>query len=58
MLGDRDTQTILDGKKKLNFMNSQAVGMQKLSDFPWLLSTSAISSTSTPYEPPGETLTT
>ena len=25
---------VLDGKKKLNFMHSQAVGRQKLSNFP------------------------
>ena len=30
----QDTQTLLDGKKHLNFMHWQAVGMQKLSDFP------------------------
>ena len=29
MLDDRDTQTLLDGKKNLNFMHSQVVGMQK-----------------------------
>ena len=33
MLGGRDTQTLLDGKNKLNFMHSQVVGMQKPSDF-------------------------
>ena len=33
MLGGGDTQTLLDGKK-LNFMHSQVVGMQKISDFP------------------------
>ena len=41
-------------------MHLQAVGMQKLSDFPQLSNTSAstISNPSTPYEPLGETFTT
>ena len=34
MLGSGDTQTLLDSKKKLNFMHSQVVGMQTISDFP------------------------
>ena len=34
MWGDGDTKTILDGKKNLNFVHSQVVGMQKLSNFP------------------------
>ena len=46
-------ETLLDGKK-IMFMHSQAVGMQKHSNFPKLLSTNA----DTPYEPPGETFTT
>ena len=33
MLSDVNTQTLLDGKKKLDFMHSQEVGMQNLSDF-------------------------
>ena len=39
-------------------MHSQAVGMQKLSDFPQLPSnsTSAIPNASIPYESPGEIL--
>ena len=55
-----DTQTLLDGKK-LNFMHSQSVGMQKLSNFPWLMGANANASgasASAPYEPPGETFTT
>ena len=34
MFGGDDTQTLLDGKKNLNFMHSQSVGMQKRSNFP------------------------
>ena len=34
MLGDSDTQTLLDGKEMLNFMHLQVVGMQKLCNFP------------------------
>ena len=34
MLGGGDIQTLLDGKKKLNSMQLQVVGTQKLSDFP------------------------
>ena len=34
MLGGGDTETLLDGLKKFNFMHSQAVGTQELSDFP------------------------
>ena len=42
----------LDSKQILNFVHLQAVGMQKLSNFPWLLNASA------PYELPGETFIT
>ena len=35
MLGRRDTQTLPDSKKKLNFMHSQVVETQKRSDFPY-----------------------
>ena len=52
MLGGGDTQTLLEGKKKLNFMHLQAVGTPKLSDFPELYSASA------PYQQTGETFTT
>ena len=34
MLGDRDTQTLLDGKEMLNLIHLQVVVMQKLSNFP------------------------
>ena len=39
-------------------MHWQAVGMQELSDFPYLPSAISSTSASTPYEPPGETFTT
>ena len=42
-------------------MHSQSVGMQKLSNFPWLMGANANASgasASAPYEPPGETFTT
>ena len=51
MLSGGDTQTLLDGKKKFE-LYALAVGMQKLSNFPYLLTAIA------PYESPGETFTT
>ena len=51
MLNGGDTQTLLDDKKKFE-LYALAVGMQKLSNFPYLLSAIA------PYESPGETFTT
>ena len=40
IVGGGDTQTLLV-KAIVNFMNSEAVGMQNLCDFPWLSSASA-----------------
>ena len=34
MWGDGDTETLLGDKKSLNFMHSQVLGIQKLSNFP------------------------